>query len=49
MQSNSPAWLAGNSFDLPDCIVTIDQAPEIMKFILGIGEETKTTKNKKGE
>jgi len=51
LQSTSPAWLSGNSFGLPDCIVTIEDAPEIMKFILNSeGEENKKeTKKKKGE
>jgi hypothetical protein len=51
LQATSPAWISGNSYDLPDCIVTIEDAPEIMKFILNSeGEENKKeTKKKKGE
>lgn len=51
LQASSPSWISGNSFGLPDCIVTLEDAPEIMKFILNSeGEENKKeTKKKKGE
>jgi hypothetical protein len=51
LQATSPAWISGNSFGLPDRIVTLEDAPEIMKFILNSeGEENKKeTKKKKGE
>lgn len=50
MQSTSPAWIAGNSFNLPDCIVTLEDAPEIMRFILGVEDQkTESKKIKKGE
>lgn len=51
LQASSPSWISGNSFGLPDCIVTIEDAPEIMKFILNSegDENKKETKKKKGE
>ena len=45
LQATSPSWISGNSFGLPDCIVTIEDAPEIMKFILN-SESQKENKNK---
>ena len=48
LQATSPAWISGNSFGLPDCIVTEEDAPEVMRFILNIEETQKTeTKIKK--
>ena len=51
LQASSPSWISGNSFGLPDCIVTLEDAPEIMKFLLNSeGEENKKeNKKKKGE
>ena len=46
LQATSPSWISGNSFGLPDCIVTIENAPEVMKYILNYGE-TKENKTKK--
>ena len=51
LQASSPSWISGNSFGLPDRIVTLEDAPEIMKFILNSegDENKKETKKKKGE
>ena len=50
MQSTSPAWIAGNSFNLPDCIVTMEEAPDVMRYVLGIEEQkSENKKTKKGE
>jgi len=48
LQASSPAWISGNSYNLPDCVVTMKDAPEIMAMILNQEEKTKT-KTKKGE
>ena len=48
LQATSPAWISGNSFDLPDCVVTMKDAPAIMAMILNQEEKAKTTKSKKG-
>jgi hypothetical protein len=48
LQSTSPAWISGNSYELPDCVVTMQDAPAIMAMILNQEEKPKT-KTKKGE
>jgi hypothetical protein len=47
LQSTSPAWISGNSFGLPDVVVTLDEAPAIMRYLLTGNAEK--TKSKKGE
>jgi hypothetical protein len=51
LQANSPAWISGNSYGLPDIKVTEADAPEIMRYILNTEEleqnSTKKTNNKK--
>jgi hypothetical protein len=42
MQATSPAWVSGNSYGLEDCIVTVENAPEIMRYILNVEEKKKT-------
>lgn len=52
MQSTSPAWISGNSYGLDDCVVTLEDAPAIMRYVLGVEETTtkqETKKVKKGE
>jgi hypothetical protein len=39
VQATSPSWISGNSFDLPDFLVTVEDAPEIMKMILNSGQD----------
>lgn len=46
LQASAPSWISGNSFDLPDLNVTVDDAPDIMKYILN---SDATKKTKKGE
>lgn len=48
LKASSPAWISGNSYGLPDCVVTMEDAPAIMEMILGREEKPKT-KTKKGE
>lgn len=43
LQSTSPAWISGNSYDLEDCIVKIESAQKVMQYILN-NPEQKTTK-----
>jgi hypothetical protein len=47
LAATSPSWLSGNSFGLVDVVVTLDQAPEIMQYVLNVQEEK--LKSKKGE
>jgi len=47
LAATSPSWLSGNSFGLSDVVVTLDQAPEIMQYVLNVQDEK--LKTKKGE
>ena len=50
LQASAPAWISGNSFNLPDLNVTLEDAKDIMNFLLNSGEEktaNKKTNNKK--
>jgi len=50
MQASSPSWISGNSFGLADCVVTLEDAPEIMKYILNSSEQKENkSKKTKGE
>ncbi len=46
LQATSPAWISGNSYGLEDCIVTLENAPEIMQYILNIPEPKISKKGK---
>jgi len=46
VQASAPSWISGNSFDLPDFIVTVEDCPEIMRMILN-SDADKTRKIKK--
>jgi hypothetical protein len=42
LQATSPAWVSGNSYGLEDAVITIENAPEIMSYILNVNaKETK--------
>lgn len=39
LQAISPAWISGNSYGLEDAIVTLENAPEVMSYILNMPEK----------
>ena len=44
LQATNPSWISGNSFGLPDITVTVEDAPEIMRYILNVTEKPKGKK-----
>ena len=43
LSSESPAWIAGNSYGLRDCEVSLDSIKDIMNYILTENNNNKTT------
>ena len=47
LTTSSPSWISGNSYNLPDLIVTVEDAPDIMKMVLNAAPVDPPTKGKK--
>ena len=47
LTASSPAWISGNSYNLLDMVVTVEDAPEIMKIVLNAAPAEPLTKAKK--